>query len=112
MLANWMRRKSLRARIAHWVLNAADDCEPELANAVYIVRAIFMREQIEEITTLRQMHIVTQLSQAEAFKAIEWLQDQELIVVRDNPADRFESELVLSHKLRRTLEAGQSRTAA
>ena len=112
MLTRWIRTKSLRVRIAHCVINAAEECEPELANAVFIVRAIHTRELINEITSLRQLHILTQLSPVEALRAVQWLDDAKLLVVEDDQADRFESKLLLSPKMQRAIAAGQSRNAA
>lgn len=77
-----------------------------------IANAIHHRERAGEVTKLRDLHKISELSQSDALKAIAVLEKAGMVEVSDNTHDAFESAVSLSPKTRTEIETNLRRNAA
>lgn len=70
------------------------------ANSAVIMRALHRREAAGKSTTLRQLHLVAQLSQPEALRAIAELECEGRIVIEHDLHDALESPITLAPGMR------------
>lgn len=89
------------ARLRRGGLNPENTLDADL---LLVARAIHARALVGEITTLRQLHTITGLSQRAALKAVAELEQTEMLVIDREGHDPLGSMATLTDAMRTSLK--------
>ena len=105
------KAKQLRKMFRFGRTAETETSEP-LEGKALIAQTLFAREKAGQVTTLRQLHLITQISQPAALKLLADMERAGQVTVDEVIHDTFESTIELSQQTRKTLKSRRIDNAA
>ena len=106
------RSAALLAKLAHLRAGEGQAALAFTENAIAVARAVLARELIGEATSLRQLHLVTDLTQAAALRAAGELERSEMLSIARKDHDALDSKIALTPAMRTYLTTQLRPTSA
>nr|WP_298927697.1 hypothetical protein [uncultured Erythrobacter sp.] len=99
-------------RLAAIKRGSGNDTVSIFTDQATIARAIHLRANTGQSTSLRQLNKITDISQSRALKALNELERMEMVTIDQNIHDEFESTITLNDEIRSNLDKAGARDAA
>lgn len=99
-------------RVAQWFAGSAAAHDEAAVRMAEMAAVLHSRETGGEVTTLRQLHKIAELTQPEALTIVDRLERAGLVEIAHNVGDRFESTISLTEATRRRLDRATKGRAA